>query len=484
MGEAVTAPRTVTPASAGWALATLSLATLLSSLGTSIANVALPTLAEAFGASFQQVQWIVLAYLLAITSLIVSVGRLGDIVGRGRLLLGGVLLFTLASILCAFAPTLGLLIGARAAQGFGAAIMMALSMALVGEIVPREKTGHAMGLLGTMSAVGTCLGPSLGGVLIAGIGWPGIFLVSVPLGAIAMLLVHRHIPADARSRPTRFSDFDFTGTLLLVLALVAYALAMTVGRGHFGTANLLLLAAAIVTTALFLFAESRAKSPLIRLTMFHDKVLSAGLSMSLLVMTVMMATLVVGPFYLSNALHLDPLRVGAVMSVGPLVAAFAGVPAGRMVDRLGADAMALVGLILTAIGCILLAVLPWQLGLVAYIGPLATLTAGYALFQAANNTAVMKNVVADQRGLVSGLLNLSRNLGLVTGAAFMGAIFALAAGATDVSVAGAQATASGMRVTFGIGAVLIAIAMAIVGGRLWQRKEWLPELDSNQRPSD
>ena len=135
------------------ALASLSLSMLLSSLGTSIANVGLPAFAQAFGASFQDVQWVVLAYLLASTTLIVSVGRLGDITGRRRLLLAGIILFTVASVLCGAAPTLWLLIAARAAQGLGAAIMMALSMAFVGETVPMAKTGRAMGLLGAMSAI-------------------------------------------------------------------------------------------------------------------------------------------------------------------------------------------------------------------------------------------------------------------------------------------------------------------------------------------
>src|SRR6267154_1772812 len=146
-----------------WALASLSLSMLLPSLGTSIANVGLPNLAQAFNASFQEVQWIVLAYLLAITTLIVSVGRLGDITGRRRLLLSGIFLFSVASLLCGIAPTLWLLIAARAAQGLGAAIMMALTMAFVGETVPKERTGSAMGLLGTMSEIGTALGPSVGG---------------------------------------------------------------------------------------------------------------------------------------------------------------------------------------------------------------------------------------------------------------------------------------------------------------------------------
>src|SRR5690349_21292977 len=140
-------------------LAALSLTTLLSSLGTSSANVALPVLAHDFGSSFQAVQWVVLAYLVAMTTLIVGIGRLGDLLGRRRLLVAGLALFSLASVLCALAPTLPLLIAARAAQGVGAAAMMALAMALVGETMPKATTGSAMGLLGTMSAIGTALGP-------------------------------------------------------------------------------------------------------------------------------------------------------------------------------------------------------------------------------------------------------------------------------------------------------------------------------------
>lgn len=123
---------------------------LLSSLGTSIANVGLPVLAQVFNATFQEVQWVVIAYLLAITTLIVSIGRLGDLVGRRRLLLAGIALFTAASLLCAVAPTLWLLVAARALQGVGAAVMMALTMALVGDTVPKAQTGSVMGLLGTM----------------------------------------------------------------------------------------------------------------------------------------------------------------------------------------------------------------------------------------------------------------------------------------------------------------------------------------------
>jgi EmrB/QacA subfamily drug resistance transporter len=401
---------------------------LLSSLGTSIANVGLPTLAQAFSASFQEVQWVVLAYLLAITTLIVSAGRLGDIIGRRRLLLAGIFLFTAASVLCGVAPSLWMLIAARAVQGIGAAIMMALTMAFVGETVPKERTGSAMGLLGTMSAIGTALGPSLGGILIAGFGWQAIFLVNVPLGFVSFLLAYRYLPVDRTAPTTERAGFDNVGTLLLALTLAAYALAVTIGRGSFGPLNMALLLAAGVGAGIFVLAETRAASPLIRLAMFRDPVLSASLATSALVSTVMMATLVVGPFYLSRGLGLDAALVGLVLSVGPLAAALTGVPAGRIADRFGAQRMTIVGLAGIATGSCVLSILPAKLGIPGYIGPLVVMTVGYALFQTANNTAVMTDIRPDQRGVISGMLNLSRNLGLITGASVMGAVFAFAVG--------------------------------------------------------
>ena len=447
------------------ALAGLSLCILLASLSTSSANVALPTLAQAFGASFQAVQWVVLAYLLAITALIVSVGRLGDILGRRRLLLAGLALFTAASALCGATPSLWLLVAARAAQGLGAAIMMALAMALVGETVAKERTGSAMGLLGTMSAIGTALGPSLGGALIAGPGWQAIFLVNIPLGLAALLLARRCLPADRHAPPAGRARFDIPGTLLLALALIAYALAMTLGRGSFGALNLVLLVAALVGAGLFAFAEARVASPLIRLALLRMPVPAAGFAMSALVSTVMMATLIVGPFHLALALGLAAAPVGLAMSVGPLVAALTGVPAGRRVDRFGAHRMTVAGLAGMAAGAVLLALLPVSLGVAGYVGPLVLMTAGYALFQAANNTAVMTGIGPDQRGVVSGMLNLSRNLGLVTGAAAMGAVFALGSGTADIATAAPDAVAAGTRITFVVAAGLIvgAIAVALHG---------------------
>ena len=247
-----------TPPATRWALTALSFSMLMPSLDTSIANASLPAMARAFDASFQDAQWIVLAYLLAITTLIVGAGRLGDIIGRRRLLLPGIVLFTAASLACGAATALWTLVAARAAQGLGAAIMMALAIAFVGDTVPKAKTGSAMGLLGTMSAVGTTLGPSLGGLLIARVGWPAIFVVNVPFGILTFLLARRYLPADAQARPHQRTGFDTVGTLLLALTLAAYALAMTVGRGQFHQLNIALIVAALCGAA---FSSSSKLAP-------------------------------------------------------------------------------------------------------------------------------------------------------------------------------------------------------------------------------
>ncbi|NVZ23353.1 MFS transporter [Pseudomonas costantinii] len=381
-------------------LVSLSLSMLLASLGTSIANVGLPALAHVFNASFHAVQWVVLAYLLAITAVIVGAGSLGDRLGRRRLLLAGLLLFAVACGLCGAAPSLQWLVAARTLQGLGAAVMMAMTLGMVGDTVTKERTGRVMGLLGTMSAVGTAMGPSIGGILLSLWGWRALFLVGVPLGLLAAALAARYLPVDRRANTLPSGD--------------AFWLPL------------------------------------------KDPALRAGLAMSALVSAVIMTTFVVGPFYLSRGLELDPARMGLVMAVGPCISALTGILAGRLTDRLGSHRMTLTGLGIMALGALSLS-LAW--GLFAYLASLVILTAGYSQFQAANNTAVMSDVEASRRGTVSGLLNLSRNLGLIFGASALGAVFAWAC--PDAPHASAQSVADGLHLTFAVATSLVLLAGAI-----------------------
>lgn len=315
-------------------------------------------------------------------------------------------------------------------------------------------------MLGTTSAIGTALGPSLGGVLIGSFGWQAIFLINPPLGTLAASLAWRYLPRDrATGTPT---GFDLPGSLLLASALAGYSLAMTLGHGHFGKVNLALAGAAAILGLVFLVVESKARSPLVQPALFREHVVGSGFIASGLATTVAMTTLVVGPFYLSGALHLDATRIGLVMSTGPLVAALVGIPAGKAVDRFGATRMAVAGLLAMAAGAFLLSRMTPGGGAQGYIIALVILTSGFATFQAANNTAVVTSTAPGKRGVVSGLLNLSRNLGLVTGASLMGAVFMHAAGTSAIAAASVAAVVSGTHAVFLLATLLTAIALAAV----------------------
>ncbi|MDF0729392.1 MFS transporter [Pseudomonas entomophila] len=395
------------------ALGALAAATLLASLGISIVTVTLPTLAQAFSAPVDAVQWVVLAYLVSITVTIVLAGRLGDMHGHRRVLLAGLALFGLASLLCAAAPTLGVLIAGRAVQGVGGAILMALPLSMAREVVGQARTGSAMGLFATMSALGTALGPSLGGLLIEGVGWRAAFVLLGGLGAGVGLLVAWAVPVATRQA---------------------------------------------------------APGPLLSLAPLRDGQLRRLLMMNLLLSTVMMTTLVVGPFFLTFGLGLKVALTGLVMAVGPLVAALSGVPAGRLVDRLGARRALLLGLVQTIVGLVCLASLPRGLGVAGYVLGLVLLTPGFQLFLTANNTAVMLGAADAQRGVLSGLLGLSRNLGFMAGASLMPWLFSVALGSREVAHAGSGQVAAAFSLTFLVAAGLVVVAVGLAGWGGFRRK--------------
>lgn len=382
--------------------ATLGLCVLLGSLGTSIANVALPALAAAFDAPFARVQAVVVAYLAALTVSVLGAGWLGDRCGLRPMLLAGLCLFATGAVLGALAPGLWPLVAARALQGMGAAFLLTLGMAMMRQTAAKAQVGRAMGLLGTLSALGTALGPALAGLLIPLTGWRGIFWVQVPLAGLALLLAATLLPRDPARQapcpaPVRHDELQ----------------------------------------------------PLRR-------ALLQGLFISLMVAAVMMTTLVVGPFYLGAGLGLTTAQVGLVMTVGPVLSILAGAPSGRLTDLAGPRRVLVLGLALMLAGALGLAVLPGMWGLTGYLLAIALLTPGYQMVQAANTTAALADLPLGLRGRVSGLLNLSRNIGLIAGATVMAAIFARGGGAAG---APAEAISAGMTLAFLVAGAMIAAAL-------------------------
>ena len=385
------------------AQAVLLLSMLLASLGTSIANVGLPSLSDAFDAPFPQVKLVVVAYLVSLTATVLVAGRLGDRFGLKPMLLGGLAVFTASSVFCGLSGSLPLLIAARAAQGIGAAFLMTLSLALARQIAPSHRVGRAMGLIASASALGTALGPALGGLLLAAFDWRSLFLAQAPAGLLAALmaaiLLPANSPAKAKPRPPALLPQD---------------------RGQV-----------------------------------------LGLGLNLTISAVMMATLVVGPFLLTGPLGLTSVAVGMVMAIGPIISTLAGLPSGRLVDRWGPRLAISLGFAMLAAGTLGFALLPERLGLTGYILAVALLTPGYQLFQSGNTTATLANVPPEARGTISGLLGLSRNLGLVLGAWGLGAVFSAAAGTVELGSAGPEAILRGTREVFLVSAVLMTGALAL-----------------------
>ncbi len=446
-------------ASGNPALVVLAGSMLVGSLGISLATVALPALARAFSAPLPSVQWVIIAYLVVVTASIVALGRLGDLIGQTRMLILGLSVFAIASLACAFAPTLPGLIAARIVQGFGGAVLMALPVSIIRTVVARDRMGSAMGLLGTMSAVGTALGPSLGGITIDLYGWSAGF---VAVGVLAFMLLAMAVPTFSRAsrlEPTVSGAIDWLGSLLLAFALSAYALSMTSAVGVLDARLLLPLTA--VLSALFVWRQMMAARPLVPIALLRNFRIGLSLAMNFLVTTVMMSTLVVGPYMLSLGLGLDESAIGLVMAVGPLTSALSGLPAGRLTDRYGAARMLPVGLAQIAVGLVALAILPQWFGLWGYGLALVLLTPGFQIFLAANNTVTMQTVAEDQRGVLSGLLGLSRNLGFVTGASAVSSLFAFTLGEVELAKADPSLIAHAFTVTFLIATLLPVTALIV-----------------------
>lgn len=391
-----------TPTVSRVAVPALVLTTVMAALAMSVANVALPQVSQSFGVSMATSQWVTLSYLVASTILIVFIGRLADMWGRGRVLLAGMGLFVVASLGAGIAPGFWELVAARALQGVAAAAMTALPMALVRETVPAERVGRTMGLLGSSMAAGMALGPALGGFVVAGPGWRAVFLMLVPLTLVAMLLAAKglpHQPGAGSGKGVPFFDLE------------------------------------VIRSARIL----------------------PGLALALLVALIMMTFTMVPPFYLTRALGLDNGAMGLVMAVGPLVAIIAGVPSGRLVDRVGPARVVLVGLVLLTVASLGLVAVPALIGLAGFLLFAVTITPGNQLFMAANNTEVMARAGREHQGSVSGMLNLARNLGFVVGTPVMGLVYEAAAS----NNAGPAGATYGLQATFALAAVAGVVALLL-----------------------
>jgi EmrB/QacA subfamily drug resistance transporter len=457
----------------------VGLGVLMFTLDTSIVNIALPTLVQVLQTDFATIQWVVLSYLLVLTATVLGAARLGDIMGKKRLYLGGLALFTLSSFLCGLSANVGWLIAFRTLQGMGAVMISALGAAIVTEVFPHSERGRALGIIGATVSLGIALGPSVGGLLIGLSGWRSIFLVNVPIGIFALLVVARNVPdrrIAAASSPRQ--SFDWLGAGVMTLTLICFSLGMTNGQYQgFGSARTLtLLAIALAGFISFVAVEMRLKQPMLDLRLFRNLYFSLSLLTGVLVFWVIAGLLLLAPFFLELVLRLSTQQAGLLMAVSPILSGIVAPFSGTLSDRFGSRRITLVGLLIMTIACLLLGTLSEGMSDLDYILRVAPLGVGLGMFQSPNNSAILGEVPPERLGIASGLLSLSRTLGQTIGLPVMGAIFSVLtlsraaasqAAATDITGAPPEAIVVGVQGTFHVAALLMLLAAALVAG-LWQ----------------
>ncbi|MEM8603257.1 MAG: DHA2 family efflux MFS transporter permease subunit [Cyanobacteria bacterium P01_H01_bin.121] len=449
-----------------WVLGGISLGVLMFTIDSSIVNVALPTFVSVFQTNFATVQWVVLSYLLVVNALTLAAARWGDLVGKKSLYIGGIILFTISSLLCGLAPSIGWLIAFRALQGAGGVMISALGAAITTEIFPRAELGIAVGMIGTMVSTGVAMGPTLGGLILHWANWHMIFFVNLPIGMIASLIIARSAPSVQRHTST--FQFDWLGAILLAAVLISFSLGMTQGQATEFEAVLpwLLLAIAAIGVALFIRLESRLEHPLLDLSLFQNICLSSRLLVTALVFLAVGGSVLLQPFFLELGLGLPPAHVGLLMLTAPLVTGMISPVAGRWVDTIGLKRMSLIGLSIMVVACLLMSTVHPDLTNFGYIWRFAPFGLGMGIFQSSNNTAVMGQAPPGRTGIVSGVLSLSRTIGQTTGIALVGTIFSLiilwSTGSTSVSQASVTAIAAGTSWGFRFVACLLFIAVFLI----------------------
>jgi EmrB/QacA subfamily drug resistance transporter len=469
-----------------WALAAVGSGVLLSTIDGSIVNIALNTFVDVFQASLSAVEWVLLSYLLTITCLLLSMGRLGDMLGQRRIYLIGFVVFTIASALCGLAPTIGWLIGFRVLQAVGAAMIQAVGPALLVTAFPPQERGTALGWIGSFVAVGILTGPILGGILIQNVGWESIFYVNIPVGVVGIWLTLRALPKDAPA--ARGQRFDYLGALLLLLSLLGLLLGLTEGPvwGWGSPAIIGLFVLFVAAGALFFWWERRAPDPMVRLGIFSNRAFSFSLLAALILFVALAFNLLLTPIFLQRVAGFDQQTTGLVLIALPLVLSLASPLSGRLSDRIGPRMLTVIGLLCTAVGLAGLSAVRTETPLWYLIGCLMLTGLGIGLFQSPNNSVIMGHAPREALGVASGLLAVVRTLGQTGGIAIAGAIWAsqvfaaLGERIDPVTNAPREALATGfdraMLVAAGI--ALLAIVPTLVSGRA------VTASASNERPTE
>jgi EmrB/QacA subfamily drug resistance transporter len=399
-------------------------AIFMSTLDSSIVNVALPAIMKELKAPLASISWVLVGYLLTVSALLLSFGRLSDIKGRRWVYCRGFFMFTAGSLLCSISTGAGWLIAARICQAIGAAMLMACSPALVVDAFPPAERGRILGLIGMVVAAGLTSGPALGGILLNLLSWRAIFYLNIPIGIVATLQATRILKGGFGGSGQK-APFDWKGAILLAGCFCAFILAMThAAEWGIGSPRTLSAFGVSILCALWAYRiECRIDNPVFHPELLRNRLFILPVTASLILFSGLFFLIFLMPFYLVDPAGFPIDRAGYMMII-PFVFLFVISPISGMIsDRIGSRLLCTIGMMILAIGLFALSALTPEASPVAIGWRLALCGVGIAAFVSPNTSIAMGSVRPDQRGLASGTIATARNLGMVVGVAFAGLIF-------------------------------------------------------------
>lgn len=396
----------------------------MSTLDSSIVNVALPYIMQEMVTDISTIQWVVVIYLLTVSSLLLTFGRLSDIKGRRTIYVVGFMVFTLGSFLCAVASTVSFLVMARVAQGAGASMLMACSPALIVDVFEKEQRGRALGMIGAVVAAGLTLGPVAGGFILEYLSWRYIFYINIPIGiaaTIAGVFVLKTMPGGKGSR----EPLDYIGSLTMMIGLSSLILGLTQvatwGILSFRFAGCLIIAS--LAGAGFIINAKNCAHPLFDLDLLKIRLFVLPLAASGILFAALFTIVFMMPFYLTYPCGFSAARTGGIMIVPFLFLLFISPVAGGLSDRLGSRLLCSLGMVLLGLSLLSLIFLSPGMEIPAILWRMGLAGVGTALFVSPNNTTIMGAVPMARRGIASGATATARNLGMVMGVALATTIF-------------------------------------------------------------
>lgn len=404
-------------------LANVSIGTFMSTLDSSIVNVALPTISANLHTELSVLQWVVTAYLLVISSLLPVFGRVADLFGRKRTYTIGFLIFTVGSLLCGLSNNIGFLIATRVIQAIGASMLMANSAAIITATFPPQERGRALGLTGTVVALGSLTGPAIGGLLLGIASWRSIFFINLPIGIIGFWAAQVILPHD---QPKENKEtFDTLGAVLFASGMILILLALNNGQDWGWSSSPILIGLILGTILLvgFFITENKVPHPLIDFSLFRNLPFLIGNVSGFLSFIALFSNMMLMPFYLQHILNFQPSQVGLLMTAMPLMMAVTAPISGRASDRIGPVALTTVGLLLSSLGLFYLATLTSTTTALQVIPGPILIGLGSGMFQSPNNSSVMSSVPRSKLGSAGGINALVRNVGMVVGIALSVTLF-------------------------------------------------------------